>query len=288
MELTQQNSTSLPLLKNGKPHVSYSEVSTWKSCPWKHKLAYIDGISEFEPSPYLDYGTIVHDTIENFLRGNPIDVEKAHQKIRDAWEKNGFDTQEFIDKQTVRADSQGWKYKHVPLSGWLESAKNSLEQAPSFLDEQFPGWKPYAAEHALYESVQGEEEGRFKGFIDCVIELPNGKHVIIDWKTAGPRGWNRDKQQDFQTQAQIILYKHYWMGVTGKPSNQIKTCFVLLKRESKPGKSMAIVEVSAGPKALEKANKMVSSMLKGMRTGFAPKNKLSCKFCEFANTHHCT
>lgn len=278
----------LPLLKNGKPHVSYSEVSTWQACPWRHKLAYIDGLSEFIPSPYLDYGTIVHDAAERFLNGVPIDIANVHQKICDAWEKNGFDTPEFIEAQTARAADQGWKYRHVSLDGWLQSAKNSLEQLPDFLEDKFPGWKPVAAEHKLYETVEGPEGGRFKGFIDCVIELPNGKHVVIDWKTAGPRGWSRDQKQDFLKQAQIILYKHYWMQLTNKPSKDVKACFVLLKRDSKPGKSVDIVEVSAGPKMLSKANKMVSGMLKGMRVGFAPKNKLSCKFCEFANTEHCT
>jgi len=282
-----QDCDNLPMLKNGKPHVSYSEVSTWQACPWRHKLAYIDGLSEFVPSPYLDYGTILHDAVENFLKGGHVDLDVAHDKIRSAWDKRGFDTTSFIEAQTARSASQGWKYKHVSLDGWLASAKNSLEQLPGFLEEKFPGWKPYAAEHNLYESVHGSEEGRFKGFIDCVLELPNGKHVVIDWKTAGPRGWNKDQRRDFLKQAQIILYKHYWMQVTGKPSKDVKTCFVLLKRDSKPGRSVDIVEVSSGPKMLASANKMVSGMLKGMRIGFTPKNRLSCKFCEFANTEHC-
>ena len=287
MDKNLEDSNNLPLLRNGKPHVSYSEVSTWQACPWRHTLAYIDGLSEFEPSPYLDYGTILHDAIEGFLNTRKIDLELVYKKIRASWKKRGYDSEEFIAAQTLRSESQGWKYKHVNLEGWLASAKNALDQLPDFLDEKFPGWKPYAAEHNLYESVHGSEEGKFKGFIDCIIELPNGKHVVIDWKTAGPRGWNKDQRRDFLKQAQIVLYKHYWMQVTGKPSRDIKTCFVLLKRDSKPGKSVDIVEVSSGPKMIAKANKMVSGMLKGMRTGFVPKNKLSCKFCEFANTEHC-
>ena len=287
MEFIQESIPQLTLLKNGKPHVSYSEVSTWHVCPWKHKLAYIDNLSTFEDSPYLEYGTILHDALEGFLKGKTIDIESVHHKIRLAWDEKGFDTPAFVVHQTAKSDSQGWKYKHVPLSDWLASAKNSLEQLPTFLDEQFPGWKPVAAEHNLYEPVDDEKEGLFKGFIDCVIELPNGKHVVIDWKTAGARGWNRDKKQNFLTQAQLILYKHYWMKITGKSSKDVKTAFILLKRDSKPGKSMAIVEVSSGPKSLNQANKLVNSMLRGMRAGMTLKNRLSCRFCEFANTSHC-
>ncbi len=288
MEDSHIQDNELPLLKNGKPHVSYSEVSTWQACPWRHKLAYIDGLSEQDPSPYLDYGTIVHDAAEKFLNGGGIDIDTTHKRIKAAWKKRGFDTQEFVEAQTRRAEKQGWKYRHVSLDGWLASAKNSLEQLPDFLNEKFPGWKPCAAEHKLYEPIEGSEEGLFKGFIDCVIELPNGKHVVIDWKTAGPRGWSRDQKRDFLKLAQIMLYKHYWMKVTGKPSNQVKACFVLLKRDSKPGKSVDIVEVSSGPTSMAKANKMVSGMLKGMKVGFSIKNRMSCKFCEFADTQHCT
>jgi hypothetical protein len=287
MEVSTKSKENLTILKNGKPHVSYSEVSTYQQCPFRHKLAYIEGLTEMIPSPYLEYGTIVHDTIESFLNENKMDISSAHTKIREAWDKYGFDTPTFIKAQTARAAGQGWKYRHVNLEGWLESSKNSLEQLPSFLDEKFPGWKSVAAEHKLYELVRGNEKGHYKGFIDCVLELPDGKHVVIDWKTAGPRGWRKEKKRDFLTQAQIVLYKNYWMRASGKPSNQVKACFVLLKRESKPGKSVAVVEVSAGPKTMEKANKMVDGMLKGMRTGFSIKNRSSCKFCEFFETEHC-
>ena len=284
----ENNSIDLPLLKNNKPHISYSEVSEWHSCPWRHKLSYIDKVLNSEPSPHLNYGTILHDAVENFMNGNSIDVESASQKIRDAWTLHGFDSCEFIEKQTKRAESQGWKYRHSDVNVWINSAKNCLEQLGSFLDEKFPGWKPVAAEHELYEKIDTSQVGIYKGYIDCIIELPNGKHVIIDWKTSGPRGWNADKRNDFLVQAQLILYKNFWMRKSGKTSSQVKTIFILLKRESKPGKSLDFVEVSSGPKAVEKANKLVTSMIRGMQSGFVVKNKMSCKFCDFANTQYCT
>ena len=51
-----------------KPHVSYSEVRTWKECPYRHKLTYIDKIESDDPSQYLDYGVILHEHLENFLK----------------------------------------------------------------------------------------------------------------------------------------------------------------------------------------------------------------------------
>lgn len=284
----QPNTEGLPLLKNGKPHVSYSEVSTWKGCSWRHKLIYLDGITSEDKSPYLDYGSIVHDAVESYLNGNPIDLDVTESKLREAWQKQGFDTEEYISSQTLRAKGQGWNYNHDRIDAWVKSARTCLEALPVFLNSQFPGWKPVAAEHMLYENIEDVEFGKFKGFIDSVIELPNGKHAILDWKTAGPKGWSQDKKRDFNIHAQLILYKNYWMKLTGKASKDVQTHFILLKRNTKLKSAIAIVSVSGGPKAVEKANKMVVSMVKSMQRGMAIKNRYSCQFCEFKDTPHCT
>ena len=123
----QPNTEGLPLLKNGKPHVSYSEVSTWKGCSWRHKLIYLDGITSEDKSPYLDYGSIVHDAVENYLNGNPIDLDVTESKLREAWQKQGFDTEEYISSQTLRAKGQGWNYNHDRIDTWVKSARTCLE-----------------------------------------------------------------------------------------------------------------------------------------------------------------
>ena len=278
----------LPLLLNKKPHVSFSEVSIWKSCSWRHKLIYIDSHTKEEKSPYLTYGKLTHSAIEEFLNTGSSNLDLLEEQLRQSWKDNDFDSDEFVAAQTLKAKSQGWNYVHDPVDLWVKSARTCLMALPTFLDKNFPGWKHVATEHGLYESIDDVEFGKFKGFIDSVIELPNGKHVILDWKTAGPRGWSQDKKRDFGVQAQLILYKHYWMKITGKPSKDVKTAFVLLKRNTSQKSAIGIVEVSSGPKMLEKATKMVVSMVKTMQRGSFMKNRYSCKFCEFANTPHCT
>ena len=52
----------------GKPHVSYSEIKNWKECSYRHKLLYVDGLQEYNPSPYADFGTALHNAIELFLK----------------------------------------------------------------------------------------------------------------------------------------------------------------------------------------------------------------------------
>ena len=272
------------MLPTGKKHVSYSEVRCWKECPYRHKLQHIDKIDMFKPSPYLDFGTTVHEGCENYLNKNIIPKEKLLKDIRSAWEKHGFDNHEWVKKQP------GW-YKYQPVEEWCEWASNMWDDIPQFLDDTFPGWEAVKAEEQLYEPID-ERDVSFKGFIDAIIRVPrkNGtyKYWILDWKTAKSYGWDRRKKQDFLTHAQIILYKHYWSLKNNIPLKDIQCGFVLLKRGGQPGKTCELMAISAGPKAIERSTKIVRNMITATQRGMFFKNRDSCKFCDYYQTKHCT
>jgi hypothetical protein len=273
----------------GKENVSYSEVRMWKECGWRHKLAKIDGIvvDEYEESVYTEFGTVIHDACETFLEHRTIDIPAVHAELDKRWEKYGFDTPEWIKQFT---DKAAWDYKHEFLPFWKSSAEVILGDLEKFMDENFNDWEFVAAEFPLWESI-GDTGIYFKGFIDGIIKdtTKKGKDRIwiIDWKTAGPGGWFKDKRRDFLTHAQIVLYKSYWSRKLGVDPRDIQTAFVLLKRGAKPGKSIDLFRVSSGPKTLEKGDKLVSSMISTVRKGMFLKNRNSCKFCEFYQTEHC-
>ena len=65
-----------------KKHVSYSEVKTWKECPWRHKLSYIDKIDTGDESPYLDYGTLLHAQLEQYLLTKTMDFDHIESSLR--------------------------------------------------------------------------------------------------------------------------------------------------------------------------------------------------------------
>ena len=274
-----------------KAHVSYSEVKTWKDCPHKHKLSYIEKIDLGENSPYLDYGTLLHEQLENYLKNKTMDLEKLEIDLRKAWDEKGFDSQEFIDKQALHRKSNGWKPKpHVYIDEWVSWAKNSLNDIPEFLNENFPNWKAISAEEQLYEDIAGHDM-KFKGFIDAVIECDDsrGKRVlwIIDWKTANSGGWYTDKKRDFLTQAQISSYKMFWRRKNEFGIRDVKCGFVLLKRGAKPGKTCQLLAISSGPKMEERVEKLIFSMLTSVKKGLFLKNRNSCLFCEYKNTEYC-
>ena len=267
----------------GKPHVSYSEVKTWKECPFRHKLKHIDKIDLDTPSPYLDFGTAVHEGCESYLKSKSIDRDAILDTMRKAWEENGFDDLQWVEKQP------NW-YKYYPVEEWCEWATNMWNDVPSFLDKEFPGWEAVSAEEMLYEAIEGKPL-MFKGFIDVVIRVPrkNGtwKYWILDWKTSKSYGWDRRKKQDFLIQAQIVLYKHFWATKNNIPLKDVGCGFILLKRGGKPGKMCELLTISAGPKTIEKSTKMVKNMVGMVNRGMFLKNRDSCRFCVYKNTVHC-
>ena len=113
------------------------------------------------------------------------------------------------------------------------------------------------------------------------------KYWILDWKTAKSYGWDRRKKQDFLTQAQIILYKYYWATKNNVPLKDVGCGFILLKRGGKSGNMCDLVEVSSGPKSVEKSRELVRNMIGSVTKKMFLKNRDSCTFCDFKDTVHC-
>ena len=272
-------------MPTGKPHVSFSEIKCWKECSYRHKLMHVDKIDVFEPSPFLDFGTAVHEGCETLLETSSVDKNKLLNEIRSAWEKHGFDDPGWVEKQP------GW-YKYHPVEEWCTWASNMWADVPSFLDTTFPGWETVKAEEELYEDIQ-DSDVKFKGFIDAVIKTPKkrgsgSEYWILDWKTSQSYGWRREKKQDILMTAQLILYKHFWARKHNVPLKDVRCGFILLKRGGKPGKMCELVKVSAGPKTVDKALKIMRSMIKMVKKKFNLKNRNSCTYCPYKETEHCT
>jgi len=269
-----------------KPHISFSEIKNWKECAYRHKLLYVDKIDMFKDSPYLHFGTAVHAGCETLIESKTVNEEQILKEMKTAWAKADFENPEWYSKQP------GW-YKHQPVEVWESWAKNSWGDVLEFLNKEFEGWSCVKAEEQLYENIPGIDKPLyFKGFIDAVLKVPKkrGKgHVywILDWKTAGLRGWSRDKKQDLGMTAQLILYKYFWAKKHNIDLKDVRCGFVLLKRGGKPGKICSLVPVSVGDKTLAKGVKLMKSMISGVRKEFFVKNKYSCQYCSFANTEYC-
>ena len=278
------------LLPTGKMHVSFSEVKQWKECSYRHKLIYIDGLRDESSSPMVEFGSIIHRALEKFLKSGIIDKDTMIVDLNRVWDEKKFDSEEHIILETAKSKKSGYTYEHVPIEEWISFGKKNLDDAKEFLDTNFPGYKVLGIEEYLFDPIE-DLPYKFKGFIDAVIEVPDGKKaktVLIDWKTTGPRGWAQDKKRDVMVQSQLLLYKHFWMQRTGLESKDVKCAFVIIRRIAKGKTSFSLLEVSAGPTSRDKATKVLRDMISGVLKGRFLKNRNSCKYCPFLGTSHCT
>ena len=172
--------------------------------------------------------------------------------------------------------NQNFEINKIELIGNLKVNK--------FLSNKFKIYKNNSSARNSYDIILNSALNK-----TTITKDKKGKDVywVIDWKTAGDKGWFANKKRDILTWAQIALYKSFWMRKNGFDTKQVKCGFVLLKRGAKPGSTCELVKVSVGPKAEENALSIVRSMVKSVRRGIYLKNRNSCLFCEFKGTPHC-
>ncbi len=262
-------------LPTGKPHVSFSEIRTWKDCSYRHKLQFVDKIGLFKPGVLMDFGTAVHSACENFLKTMKMDINVFVVKLTELWEEH-----KKIDPINYNDESfEQFKAEGLTL----------LPEVPAWLDEQFPGWSTVDAEHYLYEKIEDKPHA-FKGFIDAIIRVPSGKKTLywlLDFKTTS-WGWTADKKADVMVRAQLVLYKNFWSNKTGTNPKDVRCGFVLLKRTAKPGAHCELITTSVGDVTTERSLKVINNMLSSVKKGIAIKNRASCTYCDYRDTEHCT
>lgn len=272
--LTDGSVVNLELLPTKKPHLSFSEVSCWWTCSWKHKRKHVDGIDLEPPSIFLYFGTAMHAVLEDYVKTREMKPSIAFNILKEAFDQHldldGFTVDDFKKCTT--------------------ELKAIFAEFPVWFDATFPGWELIDAEHPLYEHIEGQPHA-FKGFIDAVIRVPGkkGEHLIwlLDWKST-IRGWFSTKRQDPKTSAQLVFYKTFWSRKTQTPMKNIRCGFVLLKRVAKDGERCELFAVSVGEKTSGKSLKVLNNMISSVKRGIAFKNRTECRYCEFKDTPYCT
>ncbi len=82
-----------------KPHLSYSQINTYLTCPVKYKFQYIDRIESPFVSSALAFGSCIHEAAGAFyqsvLEGDSLSRSQVHNVYRQAWDSHS-------KEQTVR------------------------------------------------------------------------------------------------------------------------------------------------------------------------------------------
>ena len=158
------------------PHISYSELKDWKFCAHYHKLTRVDKIDGFKGNEYTAFGTAMHSVCEKKLLNEEVEDDYFVKELKKNIAELDDDIE--INKKLV-LDMMGQGKRIIP----------EIEDA---LNDYFEEYEVLAVEMPLMESIEGEDEYNFKGFIDAVVSTPDGKVHIFDWKTCS-WGWDIKK-----------------------------------------------------------------------------------------------
>lgn len=273
-----------------KPHISYSELKDWASCPHYHHLVHVQKLKAFEGNIFTAFGNALHDVCENTLTkpqnfGNTDDIITFFKK-------------KFVNEIKRLPTVEQQKAAKEDLMAWRQQGIDIIPEIYTALSKKFgkmgTDWHVLTAEEQLYEEIIETEHSdkKFKGFIDLVVMAGNKIH-LIDWKSCS-WGWDARKKSDKYINYQLVFYKHFYARKHNIELEDIECHFVLLKRTAKKSNKVEFVRVTAGKKRIENALNLLTKALYNIEKGKHIKNKLACDRCSirfgkcpFKKTEHC-
>jgi|TARA_E500000331_G_C17193412_1_gene685948 hypothetical protein len=254
-------------------HISFSELKDWVHCPYYHKLTRLDKIDGFTGNEYTAFGSAIHSVCEKKLLEEEVNEDFFVSELK----KNisELDDDHDVNKKLV-LDMIGQGKRIIP----------EIEDA---LKEYFEEFEVLAVEMPLYEKIEGNNDRKFKGFIDAVVVTPDGKMHVFDWKTCS-WGWDAKKRSEPMVTYQLTLYKHYFCQKMNIDPKNVETHFALLKRTASKNR-VEFFRVTSGPRKTENALKLLNKAIYNIDRKKYIKNRLSCTSgygCKFYNTEHCS
>ncbi|HMA83032.1 MAG TPA: PD-(D/E)XK nuclease family protein [Candidatus Thermoplasmatota archaeon] len=182
---------------------SYSRLSTFKQCPFKYKLKYIDKIDPIIKDTIETFlGTIVHQTLEqlyqNLLTGCITSLDDLLIFFYHKWYENWNDEILIVKK----------KYS-------MECYQSRGKQ---FITDYYHQYMPFnktktiSVEDRIIFYLDAEKNYQMQGYIDRLDESKSGNYEIHDYKT----GSRLPSQNQLDTDRQLAIYA---LGVKHKYSD---------------------------------------------------------------------
>lgn len=188
--------------------MSPSRLETWATCPYRHFLGSVLGLSVWETpedvltiSP-MERGNVVHKILERFIKGV---VKEGPQSPGTAW------SVEQRERLMVIAEEQFAEAEQAGVTGrralWEVVKEDILQDLERFLQDDAryranEGMQPLHAElkfgfgddAPVSLALSGGGEVRFRGFIDRVDATADGQRaVVMDYKTGSAYTYRRMK-----------------------------------------------------------------------------------------------
>jgi RecB family exonuclease len=160
--------------------LSATSLSTYRRCPQQWKLKYVDRLPE-EDKPFFNLGTAVHAALEVFYAGrvaSPPPLDDVLAVFHREFDPEAYGSEEEAARR--RADG--------------------VKMVGDFHRKHADGFEPaLAVEKPLTFEVEGRD---FRGFVDRIDKVGEGRIRVVDYKTGGSFDLDR-----VRTDPQLTLYQ---------------------------------------------------------------------------------
>jgi putative RecB family exonuclease len=248
----------------GRDYVSWSAISTFRTCPLKYKFRYIDGLPEESVSSALVFGTGIHTAVEQHyqaqLSGDPKpDLDALLFAYRSAWLPHDPDAIQFGSTDTrASLDTLAGKM----LTAFLSSPAASVQGRVLGVEEEIRGM--------LVEGVPD-----LYGRVDLLTEDAD-RLVVTDIKTSRSK-WSAEQVED--SSEQLLLYSHLASEIS--PGKKVATRFLVLTKTKEPQVEEHIREVE--PVAVKRTLAGVERVWKAIESGvfYPAPSPMNCSTCGY-------
>jgi hypothetical protein len=193
-----------------KTTTTYSAISTFRNCRQKYKHRYIDLIEkDREPPAALWIGSLVHDCLEMYHRGQPLG-----------------EVLDFIHDKRVDSDTKNWIQCAAIMTAYARKYPHEDQFKIITLEDEFCG--PLVNPSTGHRSTTMEIAGK----VDGLIQYPDGNYAIFEHKTTSEdlEKYTKNLWSDFQTRFYCVEYGRY------KGLNLRQALFNLIKKSALRGR----------------------------------------------------
>lgn len=208
--------------------ISYSQYSTYVSCPFKWYLSYAKNLDPHKPSIFTIFGTSIHETIQNYL---DILYNKSPE------EANSIDIIEYFNDRfrenySIEYEKLGTHFSSPKEMGeFFQDGSNILQWFKTHRESHFSTRKIKLLGIEIPLLYKLNKFLYYKGYIDFVLHDENDDIVYIyDIKTS-TRGWKDKEKKDNSKISQLILYKEFFSKQYGIDIDKIEVEYFIVKRK---------------------------------------------------------
>jgi putative RecB family exonuclease len=244
------------------PTYSHSQLSTYETCPYQYKLAYIDKIKIETEGIEAFMGSRVHEALEKLYRDLKVTklntLEEILDDYRQNWEKNW--NEEMI--QIIRKDYTAEDYRRLGERCITEYYKRYYP---------FDQGKTLGLEENIYFPLDEEKGYWIRGFIDRLALSDHSVLEIHDYKTS-----SRLPAREYVDSDRQLAFYH--MGVEGKWKDvrEIKLIWHYLAFDAE-------ISSSRTPEDLQKLRQETMKLIQEIESDrqFLPKEGPLCDWCDY-------